>query len=111
MENSDVQCNTVSAKLSAEEKQRRKENRKKFLDELRDTLASRCHQLAFTIAQASVACGHSPTWGYRKVYSSEWRVTNKEGRLLVPRAEIEHFLAGAATYNPEGGEMNGRSSK
>jgi hypothetical protein len=104
VENTDVQCNTVSAtSLSAEEleKQRWKENRKKFLDGIRDKLESVSHQLAYTVAEASVLCGRSPTWGYRKVYSGQWRVTNRDGRLLVPRGEIERDLGGAEKYNPQ----------
>jgi uncharacterized cupin superfamily protein len=113
VQNTETLSSTGQPIASAEEseKLKRKQSRQKFLDGIRASLGSRSHQLAFTVAQASVACGHSPTWGYRKVYSGEWRVTNRNGRLLVPRAEIEHFLSGAATYNPEGGEGNGRSSQ
>jgi hypothetical protein len=102
---------TLSAELV---KQLRKESRQKFLDKIRDRLGSVVHQVALSPAEAAIACGKSPTWAYRKVYSGEFRVISSNGRILIPRSEIEHFLAGAATYNPEpkakiGGEGYGRS--
>jgi len=121
MENSDVLCNTASATaLSAEEveKQRRKQNRAKFLEGIRDKLESVRHQMAFTAAETAAVCGKSPTWAYRKIYSGKFRVVNAEdGQLLIPRSEIERYLGGADKYAPQpkakqiGGEMNGRSSK
>jgi hypothetical protein len=104
MEDSDVQCNTASATpQSAEEleKQRRKENRQKFLTGIRDSLASVVHQLAFSPAEAAIVCGKSPTWAYRKIYRGEWRVISSGGRILIPRSEIERDLGGAEKYNPE----------
>lgn len=104
MQNSDVRCNTASATpLSAEEleKQRRKENRAKFLKGIRDSLGSVVHQLALSPAEAAIACGKSPTWAYRKVYSGEFRVIGSDGRMLIPRSEIERYLSGAAEYNPQ----------
>jgi hypothetical protein len=105
MENSDVQCNTASATgLSAEEleKQRRKEKRKEFLAGIRGRLGSVVHQLAFSPAEAAIACGKSPTWAYRQIYAGKFRVLNAEdGRLQIPRSEILHYLDGAEKYNPE----------
>ena len=116
MENSDILCNTASATLSAEEleKQRRKEKRKEFLDGIRDSLGSVVHQLALSPAEAAIACGKSPTWAYRKIYSGEFRVISSASRILIPRSEIERYLGGAKKYNPEpkrkiGGEGNGCS--
>jgi hypothetical protein len=83
-------------------KQLRKESRAKFLDKIRGRLSSVVHQLAFSPAEAAIACGKSPTWAYRKIYSGEFRViSSDDGRISIPRSEIEHFLAGVATYNPE----------
>jgi hypothetical protein len=104
VENTDVQCNTASAtSLSAEEleKQRRKENRAKFLKGIKDSLGSVTHQLALSPAEAAIACGRSPTWAYRRVYSGEFRVISSAGRILIPRSEIERYLGGAEKYNPE----------
>jgi hypothetical protein len=101
MQDSDIRHKTAEAispasdtsKLTAAQKNRVR------LQRLRESLGSIRHQVAFTIPQAAALHGHSPTWGYRKVYSGQWRVTNRDGRLLVPRSELEHFLAGATTYN------------
>ena len=103
MQTTDVQCNTASATLSAEEseKQRRKEKRKQSLERIRDSLGSVINQLALSPAEAAVACGKSPTWSYRKIYSGEFRVISSDGRMLIPRSEIERFLSGAEKYNPQ----------
>jgi len=109
-----LKATASAAVLPAEEieKLRRKLNRSKFLSKIRDSLGSVKHQVAFTIPEASLLCGKSPTWGYRRVYAGEWRVTNQDGRLLVPRSELEHFLAGATAYNPQnGGELVGGAEK
>jgi hypothetical protein len=111
MQNMDSQCSTAQPSAEGQPKLRASQRNRVRLQRLRESLGSLRHQMAFTVPQAAVACGRTPTWGYRKVYSGEWRVTNRDGRLLVPRSEIEHFLSGATTYNPEGGEMNGHSQK
>jgi uncharacterized protein YbbK (DUF523 family) len=96
-------------------KQLRKESRQKFLDKIRDSLDSVTHQLALTPTQAAIACSRSPTWGYRRVYDGTFKVINSEdGRLLIPRSEIERYLGSAEKYNPApkakiGGDENGRS--
>ena len=101
--------------LSAEEKQRRKENRAKFLDKIRSSLESVRHQEAFSPAEAGILHGKSPTWAYRKIYRGEWRVkSSDDGRILIPRSEIMRDLGGAQKYNPQpkaakiGGGGNGR---
>jgi uncharacterized cupin superfamily protein len=113
MQHSDSQSKTASSTISqsaeGQPKLTASQRNRVRLQRLRESLGSLVHQMAFTVPQAAVACGRTPTWGYRKVYSGEWRVTNQSGRLLVPRSEVERFLSGAATYNPEGGEGNGRS--
>jgi hypothetical protein len=113
VQTTDVQCSTGQSEFSTEDKKRRrKESRAKFLDGIRDSLESVKHQLAFTIPEASLLCGKSPTWGYRRVYSGEWRVTNRDGRLLIPASEIAHFVSGVEKYNPapkNGVEKNGHT--
>jgi hypothetical protein len=105
MQNSDVQCQTASATSTSageSEKQRRKESRQKFLAGIRGKLASVSHQLAFSPAETGVVCGKSPTWAYRKIYDGTFKVINAEdGRLLIPRAEVERFLGGAGKYDPQ----------
>jgi len=75
MQHSDVLCNTASATLSAEEseKEQRKQKREKFLDRIRDSLESVVRQMALSPAEAAIACGRSPSWSYRKIYSGEFR--------------------------------------
>jgi helix-turn-helix protein len=118
VENTDTHCNTASATPQpAEElqKQQRKQRREKFLDRIRDSLGSKVHQLAFSPTEAALACGKSPTWAYRQIYAGKLRVLNAEdGRLMIPRSEIEHFLSGAEKYSPQpktkiGREGNGDS--
>jgi hypothetical protein len=90
---------TPSAELV---KQLRKESRQKFLDKIRDRLESVVHQLTFSPAEAAIACGKSPTWAYRKIYSGEFRViSSDDGRLSIPRSELEHYMGGAEKYNPK----------
>ena len=99
-----IPCQTASATpLPAEdsEKQQRKQRREKFLAGIRGKLESVSHQLALSPAEAAIACGKSPTWAYRKVYSGDFRVISSDGRMLIPRTEIERYLSGAQKYDPE----------
>lgn len=101
--------NTGQSAASAElVKQLRKESRQRFLDKIRGKLESLSHQLALTPTEAAIACSRSPTWGYRKIYDGTFRVINAEdGRLLIPRSEIERYLGGASKYNPQPKAKNG----
>jgi hypothetical protein len=114
MQNIDSQCKPAQSELSAEEiKQRRKENRAKFLDRIRDSLGSITQQLALSPAEAAIASGRSPTWAYRKIYDGTFRVISSGGRLMIPRAEIERYIARADKYDPqpkEGGVQNGNDN-
>ena len=114
MQNSDVQCNTASAThLSTEDvKQQRKAKRAAFINNIRDSLDSVLHQFALSPTETAVAFNRSPTWAYRKIYDGTFKVITEGGRLLIPRAEIERFIAKAAKYDPQpenGGVGNGRS--
>jgi hypothetical protein len=86
---------------SAQEKERRKENTKRFLDGIRRRLDTVVHQLALSPAEAAVACGHWPGWAYQKIYRGEWRVIDQDGNLRIPRSEIERDLGGAKKYAPK----------
>jgi hypothetical protein len=57
------------------------------------------------------ANGRSSTWGYRQIYSGKVKVISDAGRLLIPRSEVERFLASAAEYNPQPKRKTGRSKK
>jgi Helix-turn-helix domain len=117
MQDMGSQSKAASAISPAEEleKQRRKESRAKFLDKIRDSLGSVVHQMALSPTEAALACGRSPTWAYRKIYSGEFRVLNAEAtRLMIPRSEIERYLSRAEKYDPQpkakiGGGKNGNA--
>jgi len=102
---------TAQPELTAEElKQERRAKRLARIERIRCSLGNAASRLAYSPSEAAVALGKSPTWAYRKIYAGEFRVANDGGRLMIPASEIAHFLARAATYNPEnGGEGNGRS--
>jgi hypothetical protein len=59
-------------------------------------------RLAFSVPEFARLNGKSYTWGYRAVYRGDVKVITSAGRLLVPRSEVEKFLAQAAEYNPQG---------
>jgi hypothetical protein len=99
MDNSDVRSSAGPPISSGGKlvKQWRKQRREKFLAGIRGKLESVSHQLAFSPAEAGIVCSKSPTWAYRKIYDGTFKVINAEdGRLLIPRSEIERFLGGAA---------------
>jgi len=58
-------------------------------------------RLGFSPAEFAALNGKSATWGYRKIYRGDVKVIADCGRLLIPRSEIERFLARAAEYNPK----------
>jgi ABC-type phosphate/phosphonate transport system ATPase subunit len=107
----DIQRNTGSA-ISAEVKQQRKEKRAAFLQRIRDSLGTVVQQMALSPTEAALACGRSPTRGYRRVWDGTFSVVNENGRLMIPASEITRFLAGASKYDPQpkaknGGNKNG----
>src|SRR6516225_10391623 len=57
-------------------------------------------RLAFSPKEFGEANGRSATWGYRQIYSGKVKVISDCGRLLIPRSEVERFLARATEYNP-----------
>jgi len=58
---------------------------------------------AFSPAEFAALFGRSPTWAYRQIYASRVRPIADCGRLLIPRSELDSFLARKAEYNPVGG--------
>jgi hypothetical protein len=60
-------------------------------------------RLGFSPKEFSRANGKSATWGYRQIYAGKVKVISDCGRLLIPRSEIERFLARAEEYNPTQG--------
>jgi hypothetical protein len=55
---------------------------------------------AFSPAEFAALCGRSPTWGYRQIYAARIKPISDCGRLLIPRSEVDLFLARKVEYNP-----------
>jgi hypothetical protein len=55
---------------------------------------------AFSPSEFAALCGRSPTWGYRQIYAARIKPLSDCGRLLIPRSEVDSFLARKAEYNP-----------
>src|SRR5690349_9055816 len=55
---------------------------------------------AFSPAEFAALCGRSPTWAYRQIYAGRIKPISNCGQLLIPRSEIDSFLARKAEYNP-----------
>jgi len=55
---------------------------------------------AFSPAEFAALCGRSPTWAYRQIYAGRLKPIADCGRLLIPRSELDSFLARKAEYNP-----------
>src|SRR5439155_14627384 len=58
-------------------------------------------RFGFSPAEFAALNGKSATWGYRRIYRGDVKVIANAGRLLIPRAEVDRFLARAAEYEPQ----------
>ena len=58
-------------------------------------------RLAFSPKEFAAAVGRSPTFGYRAIYRGWGRPISDGVRMMIPRSEVERFLARAAEYNPQ----------
>jgi hypothetical protein len=57
-------------------------------------------RLGYSPAEFAVLFGRSPTWGYRQIYAGRVKLVADCGRMIIPRAEVDLFLARKAEYNP-----------
>ena len=55
---------------------------------------------AYSPAEFAALCGRSATWGYRQIYAGRIKPIADCGRLLIPRSEVDAFLARKVEYNP-----------
>src|SRR6266446_7630194 len=55
---------------------------------------------AYSPAEFAALFGRSPTWAYRQIYAGRIKPICDIGRLLIPRSEVDSFLARKAEYNP-----------
>jgi Helix-turn-helix domain len=67
---------------------------------LRVNQSSLNERLGYSPAEFAALFGRSPTWGYRQIYSARIKPICDCGRLLIPRSEVDSFLARKAEYNP-----------
>jgi len=58
-------------------------------------------RLSFSPAEFAALNGKSTTWGYRRIYHGDVKVISTAGRILIPRSEVDRFLARTAEYNPQ----------
>lgn len=58
-------------------------------------------RLALSPREFGVTIGRSATKVYRDIYAGRIKVIADAGRMLIPRAEIDRFLARAVEYNPK----------
>jgi hypothetical protein len=68
-------------------------------------------RIALSVAEFACLVGRSATYGYRQIYAGRVKPISDAGRMLIPRGEIDRFLARAAEYNPKpkakAGDENG----
>lgn len=57
-------------------------------------------RLGYSPGEFGALFGRSPTWAYRQCYAGRIRPISDCGRLLIPRSEVDSFLARKAEYNP-----------
>lgn len=58
-------------------------------------------RLALSPREFAATMGKSATFGYRAIYRGWIRPISDAGRLMIPRSEVDRFLARAAEYNPQ----------
>jgi hypothetical protein len=58
-------------------------------------------RLAFSPKEFAAAVGRSSTFAYRTIYKGWVRPISDGVRMMIPRTEIDRFLAKATEYNPK----------
>jgi helix-turn-helix protein len=67
----------------------------------RRALAECSDRLAMTPFESGVVLGKSATYIYRQIYAGKIKPISDCGRMMIPRSEIDRFLARACEYNPK----------
>jgi hypothetical protein len=57
-------------------------------------------RLGYSLSEFAALLGRSPTWAYRQMYAGRIKPITDCGRLIIPRTEVESFLARRREYNP-----------
>ena len=81
--------------------QRKAKQKRSRIDRIKRALAECAQRLAFTPFEFGHVLGRSETWAYRQLYSGTVKAISDAGRLLIPRSELDRFLARAGEYNPK----------
>ena len=89
---------TQSRASRNQDKAKRKRSRS---DRIKRALAECAQRLAFSPFEFGHILGRSETWAYRQLYSGTVKAISDAGRLLIPRSELDRFLARAGEYNPQ----------
>jgi hypothetical protein len=89
---------TPSRVARNQDKAKRKRSRS---DRIKRALAECAQRLAFSPFEFGHVLGRSETWAYRQLYSGTVKAISDAGRLLIPRSELDRFLARAGEYNPQ----------
>src|SRR5262249_41321163 len=58
-------------------------------------------RFSFSPREFAEANGKSATWAYRQIYAGRIKPISDCGRLIIPRSEVERFLARTVEYNPQ----------
>ena len=82
----------------SQDKAKRKESLRK---RAKRALAECFQRLAFTPFECGVVLGKSATFVYRQIYAGRLKPISDAGRMMIPRSELDRFLARAAEYNPQ----------
>lgn len=64
-----------------------------------DSSMYQSERLAYSPAEFARLCGRSTTFAYRRIYDGSVQVISGFGRMLIPKSEIEKFLAKAGVYD------------
>jgi hypothetical protein len=58
-------------------------------------------RLGLSPREFGLTIGRSATKVYRDIYGGKIKVIADCGRMIIPRSEVDRFLARAAEYNPQ----------
>jgi hypothetical protein len=89
---------TQSRAARSQDKAKRKESLRK---RAKRVLAECFQRLAFTPFECGVLMGKSATYVYRQIYAGRIQPISDCGRIMIPRSELDRFLARTAQYNPQ----------
>lgn len=64
-------------------------------------------RVALSPSEFAALNGRSASWAYRLLYRGIIKAISDCGRLLIPRSEVESFIARATRYNPRRNEGGG----